>query len=73
MSDNIKIIKGNIFNTKAQTIVNTVNCVGVMGKGIALVFMLLCGLKILPAPCCGHFAGRCGLHGAGHCGGAAGL
>ena len=28
---------------------------------------------ILPAPCCGHFAGRCGLHGAGHCGGAAGL
>lgn len=36
----IKIIKGNIFNTKAQTIVNTVNCVGVMGKGIALVFKL---------------------------------
>jgi O-acetyl-ADP-ribose deacetylase (regulator of RNase III) len=32
--------KGNIFNTKAQTIVNTVNCVGVMGKGIALVFKL---------------------------------
>lgn len=37
---NVKIIKGNIFNTKAQTIVNTVNCVGVMGKGIALVFKL---------------------------------
>lgn len=36
----IKYIKGNIFNTKAQTIVNTVNCVGVMGKGIALVFKL---------------------------------
>lgn len=33
-------IIGNIFNTKAQTIVNTVNCVGVMGKGIALVFRL---------------------------------
>ena len=32
MSD-ITIINGNIFNTKAQTIVNTVNCVGVMGKG----------------------------------------
>lgn len=32
--------KGNIFNTKAQTIVNTVNCVGVMGKGVALVFKL---------------------------------
>lgn len=26
----------NIFDTKCQTIVNTVNCVGVMGKGIAL-------------------------------------
>ena len=36
----VTIIKGNIFNTKAQTIVNTVNCVGVMGKGIALVFKL---------------------------------
>ena len=33
-------IKGNIFNTKCQTIVNTVNCVGVMGKGIALVHKL---------------------------------
>lgn len=40
MNDNIKIISGNIFNTKAQVIVNTVNCVGVMGKGIALVFKL---------------------------------
>lgn len=26
----------NIFDTQCQTIVNTVNCVGVMGKGIAL-------------------------------------
>jgi O-acetyl-ADP-ribose deacetylase (regulator of RNase III) len=34
------IHKGNLFNSKAQTIVNTVNCVGVMGKGIALVFKL---------------------------------
>lgn len=40
MINNVTIIKGNIFNTKAQTIVNTVNCVGVMGKGIALVFKL---------------------------------
>ena len=40
MKYNIKIVKGNIFNTKAQTIVNTVNCVGVMGKGIALVYKL---------------------------------
>lgn len=37
---NISFHKGNIFNTKMQTIVNTVNCVGVMGKGIALVFKL---------------------------------
>ena len=36
----IKFIKGNIFNTKCQTIVNTVNCVGVMGKGIAFVHRL---------------------------------
>lgn len=36
----VTIINGNIFNSKAQTIVNTVNCVGVMGKGIALVFKL---------------------------------
>ena len=40
METNITLVKGNIFNTKAQTIVNTVNCVGVMGKGIALVFKL---------------------------------
>lgn len=40
MASNITIVNGNIFNTKAQTIVNTVNCVGVMGKGIALVFKL---------------------------------
>ena len=38
--DNVVVIRGNIFNSKAQTIVNTVNCVGVMGKGIALVFKL---------------------------------
>lgn len=29
---------GNLFEAKAQTLVNTVNCVGVMGKGIALEF-----------------------------------
>lgn len=38
--NNITIVRGNIFNTKAQTVVNTVNCVGVMGKGIALVYKL---------------------------------
>lgn len=32
----LRIISGNIFTTMCQTIVNTVNCVGVMGAGIAL-------------------------------------
>ena len=36
----VKHIKGNIFNTRCQTIVNTVNCFGVMGKGIAFVHRL---------------------------------
>ena len=34
----INVITGDIFESKAQTLVNTVNCVGVMGKGIALGF-----------------------------------
>jgi O-acetyl-ADP-ribose deacetylase (regulator of RNase III) len=29
---------GDLFTSQAQTLVNTVNCVGVMGKGIALEF-----------------------------------
>jgi O-acetyl-ADP-ribose deacetylase (regulator of RNase III) len=29
---------GNLFNSRAQAYVNTVNCVGAMGKGIALEF-----------------------------------
>ena len=33
-----KEVRGSIFNSKAQALVNTVNCVGVMGKGIALEF-----------------------------------
>lgn len=36
----VEIIKGNIFTTKCQTIVNAVNCIGVMGAGIALEFKL---------------------------------
>ena len=36
----IEIKKGNIFTTECQTIVNTVNCVGVMGAGIAYEFKL---------------------------------
>lgn len=33
---NITFKKGNIFSSDKQTIVNTINCVGVMGKGVAL-------------------------------------
>lgn len=39
-NNNIVEITGNIFNSKCQTIVNTVNCYGVMGKGLALEFRL---------------------------------
>ncbi|WP_051188641.1 macro domain-containing protein [Proteocatella sphenisci] len=34
----IHYIEGDIFNSPAQVIVNTVNTVGVMGKGLALAF-----------------------------------
>ena len=34
----VKVLIGNMFESKAQTLVNTVNCVGVMGKGVALEF-----------------------------------
>ncbi len=34
----VKVQIGDLFESKAQTLVNTVNCVGVMGKGIALEF-----------------------------------
>ena len=32
------VLAGDLFESQAQTLVNTVNCVGVMGKGIALEF-----------------------------------
>ena len=34
----IKVLIGDLFTSSAQTLVNTVNCVGVMGKGISLEF-----------------------------------
>ena len=34
----IKIKIGNIFESKMEVLVNTVNCVGIMGKGIASEF-----------------------------------
>lgn len=36
----IEVIDGNIFTSKCQVVVNTINCVGVMGAGIALEYRL---------------------------------
>ena len=36
----IIITESNVFNTDADTIVNAINCVGFMGKGLALEFSL---------------------------------
>ena len=30
--------RGNLFDSECKTLVNTVNCEGVMGKGLALQF-----------------------------------
>jgi O-acetyl-ADP-ribose deacetylase (regulator of RNase III) len=37
----LSYVSGNLFESPAQTLVNTVNTVGVMGKGIALTFKSL--------------------------------
>ena len=37
----IKFITGNLFDSNAEAIANTVNCVGVMGRGVALQFKKL--------------------------------
>jgi len=34
----VTVIIGDMFESKSQTLVNTVNCVGIMGKGVALEF-----------------------------------
>ena len=34
----VNVLVGDIFESRCQTLVNTVNCVGVMGKGLALQF-----------------------------------
>lgn len=36
--DMIRFVKGNLLESSAQALVNTVNTVGVMGKGIASQF-----------------------------------
>ncbi len=40
MADITEIYRASIFDSTCQTIVNTVNCVGVMGRGIALEYKL---------------------------------
>lgn len=35
---NVRVVIGDLFDSDAQTLVNTVNTVGVMGKGVALEF-----------------------------------
>src|SRR5262245_22432262 len=37
-SPRVDVVIGDLFEADAQTLVNTVNCVGVMGKGVALEF-----------------------------------
>ena len=34
----VTVQKGDLLTSSAQTLVNTVNCVGIMGKGVALAF-----------------------------------
>jgi O-acetyl-ADP-ribose deacetylase (regulator of RNase III) len=34
----VQVLVGDLFESDAQTLVNAVNCVGVMGKGVALEF-----------------------------------
>lgn len=34
----VTYVQGDIFQSPAQVLTNTVNCVGVMGKGVALEF-----------------------------------
>src|SRR6266436_3603022 len=36
----ITFTEGNLLEANAEALVNTVNCVGVMGKGVALQFKL---------------------------------
>ena len=38
MKSNIQLVTGDLFASSAQTLVNTVNCKGVMGAGIAKEF-----------------------------------
>lgn len=52
----IKLVQGDMVKSQVQTLVNTVNCVGVMGKGLALQFK-----KMFPEMCC-DYQERCNRH-----------
>lgn len=41
----IKYVTGDLLQSPAQTLVNPVNTVGAMGKGLALVFNSVAGKK----------------------------
>ncbi|MCC6156983.1 MAG: macro domain-containing protein [Deltaproteobacteria bacterium] len=49
----VTVRKGDLFRSSAQTIVNTVNCVGIMGKGLALEFKMRFPDMFV------HYAGLC--------------
>lgn len=49
----IEFVQGNLFDAEVDAIVNTVNCVGVMGKGIA--FELYSKFAGFCSGCCGEF------------------
>ena len=38
MSKFVQTLVGDLLKSRAQTLINTVNCTGAMGKGIALEF-----------------------------------
>lgn len=52
----IEIMQGNIVTTDAEALVNTVNCVGYMGKGIALQFKKAFpeNFKVYESACCSN-------------------
>lgn len=52
----VTLVTGNLFQSKTQTLVNAINCRGVMGKGIALDFKVKYPLMFE------DYAGRCARH-----------
>ena len=52
----VRVVVGDLFEARTQTLVNAVNCAGVMGKGIALAFRQRFPAKYE------DYAGRCVAH-----------